>query len=1124
VWRLFIDQLIPLLVYNKVGPVASLPNLNLFAMMPSGITETPRGADSAGGLLESIEEEFAHHVEQRLDLRETKLYGRSNEVEILRSSYRRVCRGKSELVLVKGISGSGKSKLVEEGLRCYVTEEQGGFYVIGKYDSLRNEPFSAIVGALNDLTELILESDAREGVQKKLDSTFTANEIAELIGLVPGLARLCGQPSSDPRQGTTLYMVQACLRFRILCRSLVTALATPAFPVAIILEDIQWIDGDSVEMLKTVVADASSENLLLVCTTRETAGMPFQRESSMPTSDILVGDISAKHVASLISDMFHIQETKSLSEVVLKKTSGNMLHISQFLDLLQLDGFLVPADGGWSYDLDEIDESAVTSDTAAELVQIKIQRLEQSVHDVLKIASCLGHRFKRDLLVHVCRSLSDEAWGDTKRRVKKVLETAVHLGYLESSKGQYGFVHDRIHQCWYRMAREAQDPKAMHLEIGRVVRLQMLIDQDNSLLFLAADNICRGLKCLDAGSDIPQTLEMLLEASKVAIAKFAFVQASMYTHAALYLLRTQPRSWKQYHHLSVKIILTKVEVEKSMGRFENSRRLAGEVLENSNSFEDSSKAYFLILESMGCEGKLTKAMEYGYKILRSLGEKLPSSNILYHLVREIGATRKVLRKMSDGDFLCLPIMQDTHKLTAMKILSKMMTFSYLTIKDAADGQRFCLLGLRMMQLTVKYGLCHTSCAAFGSHGVFQAIMGNVSEAVRFGNLATQLVHQLEAKESEPETDSVIQCHVMHYQRHWLQSREALQRAYPKALYFGRVSTAFQIASGLIVTAGMSESPLSLVDKEIGGYCTLMKEYGQDAFYKMGISSWQRAKNYMGEAEDVVILTGAAMREEDVEAELKQDKNVVGLQALYLQKMELAFFLEAWDTVAALIATAEKGLKALETHISQYPASFLVAASYFALYRLTRQRKYRRGAVRVTKKIKKWAGSGMKDCESMVCFLEAEMYLTNGEHIAPGKYFEASRKLSSSKWLPHYQALAHERAGSFYLLQGDRRSAAEQYSVALTKYEIWEGFAVLRRLKRSLENMPSQTDVESPVLRKFEAHLTNESTSPSSTHLGLDSSSTNCSPFESRNFDSRKLLNCAPDDSEVSAASTIVSKV
>ena len=192
--------------------------------------------------LEAIAE--CGYVEQRVDLRETKLYGRSREVEILRDAFRRVvCRGKSELILVSGPSGSGKTKLVEEGLRQYVAEEHGGFFVAGKYDSLQIEPYSALVCALTDLVGQILESGDAEETMIEIDRNFSDCEIEELTHLIPSLARLSGRLEVKPRN--TMCMAQAFTRFRLLCRSLIRILATPTHPVVLFVDDIQWIDDDS---------------------------------------------------------------------------------------------------------------------------------------------------------------------------------------------------------------------------------------------------------------------------------------------------------------------------------------------------------------------------------------------------------------------------------------------------------------------------------------------------------------------------------------------------------------------------------------------------------------------------------------------------------------------------------------------------------------------------------------------------------------------------------------------------------------------------------------------------------------------------------------------------------------
>src|SRR5690349_11271092 len=83
------------------------------------------------------------------------LYGRSRETHALSAALRRAAAGGAELIVLSGPAGIGKTTLVRQ-LRAPLGQ-QHGYFISGKFDQLqRDVPFSAIVGALQDLVRQVL--------------------------------------------------------------------------------------------------------------------------------------------------------------------------------------------------------------------------------------------------------------------------------------------------------------------------------------------------------------------------------------------------------------------------------------------------------------------------------------------------------------------------------------------------------------------------------------------------------------------------------------------------------------------------------------------------------------------------------------------------------------------------------------------------------------------------------------------------------------------------------------------------------------------------------------------------------------------------------------------------------
>ncbi len=1017
--------------------------------------------------LDVIEE--CAHSDHRIDLSQTNVFGRSNEINMLRSGFHRACRGRSELIVVKGRPGSGKTRLVKSALQQYVAEleVERGFFVAGKCECFQNEPFAAIVSAVTALVDLILESEEAAQTMNDFNEAFSDVEIRELVNLIPKLGAMA-RHIPEVRLQTNPTWRDDCSQsgyapFVFLCRSLIKFLVTSARPVVLFLDDIHFMDADSQCLLHSLVTDVTSTHLLLVCSTRDLAAPAISCNDAQPrVSEIVVGDMTLHHVAELFSDFFQVEDVTPLMELVMSKTSGNILHIVQFLDLIRLQGFLKHGEDGWTYDLEDIQENAISYESLDDLLAHKIRRFGGGVSAVMKVASYLGPQFRFDTLVHVCRARYYQSWDESARSVNDALHAAIRQGYLEQREGLFSFVNESFRLCWYNMMKEELSPSLMHFQIGMAIRSQMLIDQDSSLLISAADNVLRGLSHAHSRATAKQALGLLQEGSRYAIGRGMFHQAKSFALAAVRLLEGDVDHWTNQYRTSVDVYCNMVNAEEMIGNFENAYLTAIEFLAHSECFDDSIRARLLVIRCLGRGGKYEEAKRHGFEALRDLGEPIHHSNLLLHIAREMAHITRAVRNKNDDDLVFSPLMKCTTKMAAMRILSTLVPITYLSIKYTSDRLRFCELGLRMISLSLRYGVCEDSCLGFACYGIVLSSRGEHEGAIRYGRLALKLIKRLGAKHVEPYVVFIAHAFLLHYEQPLLECRGALRRqTYPKTLAMGDLDTAFHQANLLILAAVFSDSSLSCVEKEIAHYCKLMKHFCRDGALNLSVTSWQRTQNLMGLAEDPIILTGAVMNEETTVSQLKRDGNRTALAALYGTKLALALIFECWTTVAILIPNVEKSIRSVKGHISQYACYFYLAASCSALYRVTRHRNHRRSAARATKQLRKWKNEGVAVCEPMLTFIEAEWALTGGFDTTRGLFLSAAERFASLKCYANVQALAHERIGSYYFMKGNRPSSTHFFAIALSKYEEWEAVAKVPSLRLRLSINNSKKIIKKP---------------------------------------------------------------
>jgi len=277
-----------------------------------------------------------------------KLYGREQEISVLLEAFQRVKSGGIELTLVTGYSGTGKSALVNETHRPLTSTK--GYFIEGKFDQFqRNIPFSAWIQAFNNLIELILTED-EEALEywRNLILAAVGDNGAVLIEVIPNLEVVIGKQPQVAELGGQ----EAQNRFNYVMQNFIKAITTKEHPLIIFIDDLQWADLASLNLLKTLITDQDNKYLLCVGAYRDnevSAVHPLAvtlkniEEETKNINQIKVENLSAKAVLDLLAETLHLpkdKQLKSLKQLILSKTQGNAFFTHQFLKNLYEEALL----------------------------------------------------------------------------------------------------------------------------------------------------------------------------------------------------------------------------------------------------------------------------------------------------------------------------------------------------------------------------------------------------------------------------------------------------------------------------------------------------------------------------------------------------------------------------------------------------------------------------------------------------------------------------------------------------------------------------------------------------------------------------------------------------------------
>jgi len=489
-----------------------------------------------------------------------KLYGREEEIAILDQTFDRALSGEIVLCMVGGYSGIGKSALVR-AMKTHI-EECGGCLVEGKFDQYHREtPYSALIEAFRSLLRQLL-SRSRTEINKwseQVKKVLGENAMV-IIAVLPELERLIGEHPPAPE----LTGEAARQRFNILFSELLKLFSSEEHPLVMFLDDLQWSDFASLDLVKSFVRRGAGAHLLLVGAYRDNEVGPAHpmtqmledlRQENALIYELQVRPLKKEHVAEILQDTFYgFKEVSALADLVMRKAEGNPFFTRQFITSLvrQNDFFYDVIKQRWCCDLSSIRLRDV-SENVVELMTRRISSLPNQIQLLLKVAACIGKRFDLELLSMVMRADEDTVLNDLSLAVNE--EFILPINDLSEAKA-FQFAHDRVQQASY-LLMVGESHKSLHLQIGMSL-WSKCVDNVEPEVFTIVDQLDQAIELLTSPSECIEVARLNLIAGRRARSSMAYRAAAKYLQIARDLL--PEGHWQSHYELSYDIYLDLVEV------------------------------------------------------------------------------------------------------------------------------------------------------------------------------------------------------------------------------------------------------------------------------------------------------------------------------------------------------------------------------------------------------------------------------------------------------------------------------------------------------------------------------------------------------------------------------------
>ncbi|BAZ50813.1 multi-sensor signal transduction multi-kinase [Nostoc sp. NIES-4103] len=1052
-----------------------------------------------------------------------KLYGRQREVETLLATFDRVTSGQTEMILVVGSSGIGKTAVVNEVHKPIV--RSCGYFIKGKFDQFQRDiPLSGLVQAFRDFIEQILsESDAQIQEWKTKILSALGIQAQVIIDVLPELEKIIGkQPLVTELLGSAAQN-----RFNLLFQRFIKALTNKEHPLVIFLDDLQWADLASLKLIQLLITENTSsppvgetvnifdtqDGFLLIGAYRDnevsnTHPLYFTLKEICKTktniNTIKLLPLTQADLNHLVADTLHCPEVIAIpmTQMVFAKTQGNPFFATKFIKSLYQDGLirLNLETGFWQYQIEEIQALSLTDDVV-EFMAIQIQKMPKNSQKLLKLAACIGNEFdlKTISIIHE-KSLVDTASDLWTALLDSLIlpQTEVYNFFLDDNikvidsqkkstevqisnyqLPRYKFVHDRVQQAAYSLIPEDQR-KSIHLKIGLLLLSNIPVDEREEKIFDLVNQFNMAVEFITREAKRYELATMNLTAGRKAVASTAYSAAVNYLNIGIELLAVD--SWKTKYELTLALYESAAEAAYLSGDFEQMQKLTEIVLAEAKTPLDKVKVYEVIIQAFGAQNKALEAVKAGLAFLKLLGVNFPEHPSQSDVDKEIELTISNLAHQRIEDLIDLPQMTAVEPLAVMRILSSAIALAYQAVPELMP-----LICLKKINLSLKHGNSPLSAYAYAVYGLMLCgLFEDIELGYQFGKLAVNLLSRFNIREIKAKVIQTVNAHVIHWKESIRETFKPLLEAYAAGIETGDLEFAAYSLKAYCYISYFSGKELTELEREMATYSYAVRQLKQNGVFHWIEIYRQTVLNLIGEVQNPCCLIGEAYDEEKMLPVQMQANDGTALIYSYLCKLQLCYLFADYPQAV------ENSLK-VEKYLVSGAGQFIVPQFYFynslawlAIYHhseLLQQKEILAKVVANQEKMRKWANHIPRNHLHKFYLVEAEYHRVLGKYLEAIEYYDRAITLATEYEYIHEEALANELAAKFYLEWGKIKIAQTYLIDAYYGYVRWGAIAKVNDLQKHYPQFLT------PIIQQEKLSLVSSENSTTKLNISISTPST-----------------------------------
>ena len=1049
-----------------------------------------------------------------------KLYGREKEVRALLEAFNRVASPhlpispsphppisptkRSEMLLVTGHSGIGKTAVVNE-VHKPITRQKG-YFIKGKFDQFqRNIPLLAFLQAIRDLIkQLCSESDERLAYWKTQILEALGENGQVLIEMIPELEVLIGKQPPAPK----LLGTAAQNRFNLLFQKFI-AVFTTEHPLVIFLDDLQWANSASLELIKLLMEDQG--HLLLLGAYRDnevSPDHPFmlmveELKKVATINTITLEPLLFCNTNRLVADTLNssIARAQPLTKLIVRKSKGNPFFTTQFLKALHEDGHIKFNfhKGCWDYNVVQINNCSLTKDVV-ELMAERLLKLPEATQNLLKWAACIGNKFNLKTLAVVCEQGEEDVAKNIWVALQEGLVFPVDKSYklfqgvesdannvesdannIETASVDYRFLHDRVQQAAYSLIPEAQKAST-HYKLGKLFLKKIGSEKHKEKIFKTVNNLNYGIELIDNQTERIRIASLNLQAAQQAKKSIAYSTAIEYLKIGIKFLGKD--SWQNEYQLTFNLHKEWVEAEYLNGNIQRSEHLAYQTLQQAKSVIDKAAIYNLLIVQYTVAAKYQKAINEGKIALELLGIQWNEDTLKKELDNELNSAKQQLGSRSISSLIDLPELEIPEKRSAVELLHNLLPPAF-----SVNQPLWSVLVVKMVNLSLQYGHIPECCFGYSFYGVLvSSIFKDYQAGYEFGILSLNLSQKFKDLAQQAKACNILAAFLLHWKKHIRDSERINNQGYSAGLESGQLQFIGYTAYNRILSLFHSGKNLQELSKEFPIYLPVLEKIKHYYSYDITVGCQLLIDNFRESKSEQI--------------NEKQYLNTCGernsFPAICIYQTIKAQILYLWEKprqALECLTSAKEYLNFIAGHFTVAEHFYYHSLTLLALYQEASAQKQTEILEQVREnqaQLKVWAQNCQENFQHKYDLVEAQKYYQLGNKVEAIELYDNAIAGAKAHGFIQDEALANELAAKFYLNWAKKKVASGYMQEAYYCYERWGAQAKTNKLAKQYlhllkpilyqgaQNL-NTLETLAGITPNFSIHASHGSSNPSSTN-------------------------------------------